>query len=129
MRASEPGFETLFNRLGDAALVADARTGQILAWNPAAADLLGYSPEEALRLPLDAIFPGVALPLGPNAAADPPRPGLARELVCLRKTGESLRVDAFMSPLQDLQGSPAALLILRDRAGRPPAARAVAETE
>jgi PAS domain S-box-containing protein len=131
MQASEPGVETLLNRLGGAALVADARTGQILAWNPAAADLLGYSPEEALRLPLDAIFPGVALPMQPEAAgaASPAGPGLARELVSLRKTGESLRLEAFMSPLHDLQGSPAALLILRDRAGRPPAVRAAAETE
>ena len=45
-----PGW--LFTSMRDAIVVADCETGRIALWNPAATDLFGFAPEEALQLSL-----------------------------------------------------------------------------
>lgn len=44
------GIGQLFWSMRDAVVVADAGTGRIVLWNPAAAELFGHSETEALAL-------------------------------------------------------------------------------
>lgn len=57
MRPEELGIGRLFEHIRDAAIVADARTQQILLWNPAASRIFGYSASEALKLRVEALVP------------------------------------------------------------------------
>src|SRR3982074_341080 len=45
-----PGW--LFASIRDAVIVADAETGRIALWNPAASQLLGFAPDEVVGLAL-----------------------------------------------------------------------------
>jgi PAS domain-containing protein len=51
------GFGELFERIRDAAIVADTETQQIVLWNSAATDIFGYSASEALDLRVEALVP------------------------------------------------------------------------
>ena len=53
----ELGFGPLFDTVRDGVIVADAQTGGIILWNPAATAVFGYSAEEARALPVDALVP------------------------------------------------------------------------
>src|SRR5215217_715611 len=57
MRPEELGFGTLFGKIRDAIIVADARTQQIVLWNPAATNIFGYSISEALKLTIEKLVP------------------------------------------------------------------------
>ena len=120
------GIGSLFEALGDAVVVADARTGRIVLWNPAASRIFGYSRPEALGLCVEALIP-------PDLR-DRHRAGLARyretgagryvgsdaplELPALRKGGEEIRVELSLSaigpPDDEPNGGRYALAIIRD---------------
>ena len=53
------GVGRLFYLTSEAIIGADLADETILLWNPAAEALLGYSPEEALRMRLDTLVPDV----------------------------------------------------------------------
>src|SRR5215212_9692705 len=57
LRPEDLGFGTLFDRIQDAVIVADAKTQRIALWNPAAAKMFGYSDSEALKLRVEALVP------------------------------------------------------------------------
>jgi len=51
------GIGRLFDRIRDAVVVADAASGRIRLWNPAAEALFGYTVVEALSLNVDVLVP------------------------------------------------------------------------
>jgi PAS domain S-box-containing protein len=52
------GFGRLFESIRDAVIVAEAGSGRIVLWNPAATKIFGYSRSEALdRLCVEAMVP------------------------------------------------------------------------
>ena len=58
MRLEDLGIGELFERVGDAVVVAEAGTQRIVLWNPAAEDVFGYSASEALGgLRVEALVP------------------------------------------------------------------------
>ena len=69
------GIGRLYEAVRDAVVVADARTGRFVLWNPAASKIFGYSRTEALGLFVEALIP--------PGLRDRHRAGLAR----YRETG------------------------------------------
>src|SRR5215217_1475066 len=126
VRPRDLGIGRLFERIRDAAIVADAKTWQIVLWNPAATNIFGYSVSEALGLRLETLVAGY-----PN---DWHRARLARyaetgnslyfdlpsqlELPALRKGGKEIYIELSLSPIglvDDPDGSERYLLaIVRD---------------
>src|SRR5687768_15823369 len=51
------GIGRLFDAVRDAVVIANASTGVVVLWNPAAARLLGWTAAEAEGQPLDVIIP------------------------------------------------------------------------
>ena len=51
------GIGRLYEAVRDAVVVADARTGRIVLWNPAASKIFGYSRTEAQGLFVEALIP------------------------------------------------------------------------
>src|SRR5215218_6303768 len=107
MRPEELGIGTLFGRIREAVIVADARSQRIVLWNPAAANIFGYSTSEALELTIEELVPE---PLKAQHRA-----GITRyaetgrgpyidsrrllELPALTKGGEEIYVELSLSPI------------------------------
>jgi PAS domain S-box-containing protein len=140
------GVGRLFWAIREAVIVADAGTGRIALWNPAAEALLGYSAAEALALTVDALVP--------DRLRDRHRAGFARydatghgplvdagtpvEVPARRKDGAEVPIELTLTPLDTAAGR-YVLAFLRDlterrrveaarlQVGREQAARAAAE--
>jgi PAS domain S-box-containing protein len=126
MHPRDLGIGRLFERIRDAAIVADAKSQQIVLWNQAATNIFGYSVSEALGLRLEALVP--------EYLKDQYRVGVARyaetghgpyiylpsqlELPALRKGDKEIYVDLSLSPIglvDDPDGSERYVLaIVRD---------------
>ena len=126
MLPQDLGIGRLYEAVRDAVVVADARTGRIVLWNPAASRIFGYSRPEALGMFVEALIP-------PDLR-DRHRAGLARyretgtgryvgsdtplELPALRKGGEEIRVELSLSAIgpadDEPNGGHYALAIIRD---------------
>ena len=107
MRPQDLGIGRLFERIRDEAIVADAKTQQIVLWNPAAANIFGYSTSEALGRSVEV--------LAPEYLRDRHREGIARyaetghgpyidshralELPALKKDGKEIWVELSLSPI------------------------------
>src|SRR5215204_7246759 len=107
MRPEELGLGTLFGRIREAVIVADATTQRIVLWNPAATNIFGYSISEALKLTIEKLVPE---PLKTQHRA-----GITRyaetghgpyidsrrllELPALTKSGEEIYVELSLSPI------------------------------
>src|SRR5215204_3715334 len=107
MRPRDLGIGELFERIGDAAIVADAKTQRIVLWNQAATNIFGYSTLEALGLRVEALVPehlkdqhraGLAhyAETGHGLYIDSPR---LLELPALRKGGEAIYIELSLSPI------------------------------
>lgn len=57
MRPRELGIGNLFEGIRDAVIVAEARSGRVLLWNPAAERVFGYSSSEALGMRVEQLVP------------------------------------------------------------------------
>jgi PAS domain S-box-containing protein len=138
LRPEDLGFGTLFDRIRDAVIVADAKTQRIVLWNPAAAKMFGYSDSEALNLRVEALIPeplkdahraGIAhyaeTGHGPYIDSDAPL-----DLPAMTKNGAEIRVEMSLSPINpvhDAVGGEAdfVLAIVREVSGRKRAEEAV----
>jgi PAS domain S-box-containing protein len=107
VRPQDLGIGKLFERVGDAIVVADSETQRVVLWNPAATTMFGYSPSEALGLRVEALVPehlkarhraGIARYAetghGPFIDSDAPL-----ELPAVRKDGEEIHVELSLSPI------------------------------
>jgi len=117
------GLGKVFSRARDAIIVAEASLGRIVLWNDAAAQMFGYTPEEAFGLLVeDLVHPsfkrqhraGLAAygRTGHGALIDS---GMQVELPAVRKDGRELWVELSLTPL-DVDGVPGpyAMAIVRD---------------
>jgi PAS domain S-box-containing protein len=103
------GIGRLFDTIRDAVVVAELHAETIVMWNMAASRMFGYSVEEAMGLPLEALVP--------ERLRRQHRTGLARyretgsgdiidshqaiELPALRKDGTEFFIDLMLSPIDD----------------------------
>ena len=101
------GMGRLFETIRDAVIVADASTGGIVLWNPAAEEIFGYSTTEALGMSVEALVP-VYLKARHRAGMAGYRDtghgryidsNTALDLPAVRKTGEEIRVELTLSPI------------------------------
>jgi PAS domain S-box-containing protein len=98
VRPRDLGIGSLFETVRDAVIVAEATEGRILLWNPAAADLFGYSTPEALALRLEDLVPGLR-----DAVGRYPDPGEPSILPAARKDGGRLEVEMSLSPIRPVR--------------------------
>jgi PAS domain S-box-containing protein len=107
IRPKDLGIGRLFESVRDAVIVAEASTGRIILWNPAASKVFGYSSSEALGLCVEALIP--------ERLKAQHRAGIARyhetrhghyvdsdkllNLPAVSKTGEELDVEMSLSPI------------------------------
>src|ERR671932_1412080 len=121
------GIGRLFESTRDAIIVAEAESGRILLWNPAATKIFGYSSSEALALQVDALVPE-HLRARHHAGMERYRKtgqgpyidsGVPLDLPALRKGGEEIRIEMTLNPIEPLEeytatGGPLVLAIIRD---------------
>jgi len=120
------GIGKLFESIRDAVVVAEADTGQIVLWNPAATEIFGYSPTEALELSVDDLVPD-RLKAQHRAGLDRYREtghGLyvdsrvLLDLPAVHKTGKEIRIEMSLAPVSPIDDAAAggrlALAIIRD---------------
>jgi PAS domain S-box-containing protein len=113
----------LFGKVRDAVVVANADSGRIELWNPAAERLLGYTAAEAVGQLIEIIVPerlrrahrkGLTrfLATGHGAVIDSDQP---RELPARAKSGEEIPVELTLSPVEGASvGGTYVIAIIRD---------------
>jgi PAS domain S-box-containing protein len=125
VRPQDLGIGRLFGSIRDAVIVADAETGRIVLWNPAAEAIFGYTSGEALELRVE--------DLGPARLKEQHKAGLSRyrdtghgpyidsgtvlDLPAVRQDGQEISVEMTLSPIEiltDTVGGPFALAVVRD---------------
>ena len=127
VRPQDLGIGSLFESVRDAVIVAEASTGRIVLWNPAATEIFGYSPSEAL----DSLNVETLVPEHLRARH---RAGLSRfhetghgpyidsyvvlDLPAVRKGGEEIGIELTLSPIEPLPEAEAeghfVLAVVRD---------------
>ena len=134
------GIGRLFGSVRDAVIVADAGTGGIVLWNPAAEETFGYTAAEALRMNVEDLVPerlkarhraGMAgyRDTGHGRHMDSNKP---MALPGLRKDGEEISVELTLSPVEAAEGATGGRLVLaivRDATNREHTERALRESE
>ncbi len=111
-------FRSIFVAYPDALLLVDAH-GTIVLANPFALDLLGYTGDELVGLPVEALVPDAVRPRHAayrHAYGEHPRSrpmGAAMDLVAKRRDGSEVRVEIALSPLHD-HGLPYVVAAIRD---------------
>lgn len=129
---SVPVFETLrgdrldlgvlFDRVLEAVVVAQLRTGRIVMWNRAAERLFGYTAREAIGRSIDMLMPA--------PIAEVHRTGLERylrtghgliidadgpvEMPAVTRSGEEIRIELSLSELSRPDGERYAIAVVRD---------------
>jgi PAS domain S-box-containing protein len=135
-------IDYLLERIRDAVIVADAHTGRIVVWNPAASRIFGYSSSEVLGQSWTVIVP--------NRLKAQCEAGMARyratghgpyvdahvvlELPAVRKDGEEITIEIALSPIEpirDLEWADGRLVfaIIRDVTEREEVKKALRESE
>ncbi len=110
LRPRDLGFGKLFERIQDAVIVANAKTQRIVLWNPAAAAIFGYSPEEALGgMRVEGLVPERLKAAHREGMARYRRTGRGRyteanrllDLPAVAKGGKEIRVELSLSPIRE----------------------------
>jgi PAS domain S-box-containing protein len=120
----DAGISLLSVRVPDAVIVADAATGRIRLWNPAAETLFGYSAAEAQSLDLDLLVADrfrtrFRAEFERVAAADLGRTVEHRRVIdgAIRtRTGEERPVELTVAPLRDRSLSDGCVLVIASNA-------------
>jgi PAS domain S-box-containing protein len=108
-----PGW--LFASIRDAVIVADAESGRIALWNPAATHLLGFDPDEVVGKALDDLIPDVQATQQWHAACAGGSSQATLELFARGKRGPDVCVELTLSPLEGAQDQHAYVLaVVRD---------------
>src|SRR5215211_648436 len=103
----------LFESIRDAVIVADANTGRIVLWNPAAENIFGYSSAEALGMRVGELVPDYLKARHRAGMAGYRDTGHGRyidsntvlDLPALHKSGEESRVELTLSPTEPVRGA------------------------
>ena len=127
------GIGRLFESVRDAVIVADAETGLVVAWNRAAALMLGHDARDAVGMPLDRIVPERLRAEHAQGMRRYRATGHGRyidsgdvlELPALRKDGEEILIEMTLSPIREQAEGRYVLAILRDVTERVHLSRAV----
>jgi PAS domain S-box-containing protein len=120
------GIGRIFPRAADALIIGDAQTGRIVLWNASAAQLFGYSADEAVGMSIERLVP--------ENLVDAHRTGLTRflqtgtgqivdhrtavELPVRHKDGSTRQVDLSLTSLEDVAQPHLVLAALRDVTAR-----------
>jgi PAS domain S-box-containing protein len=140
-RPQDLGIGHLFERVRDAVIVADAQTGRIALWNPAAERIFGYSRAEALGMSVERLVPGYLKARHRAGMAGYRDTGHGRyidsnkvlDLPAVRKTGEEIRVELTLSPIEPVDGAAVegrfVLAIVRNTTERKQAEEKLRESE
>jgi PAS domain S-box-containing protein len=109
------GAGWLFDSIRDAVIVADAATGHVALWNPAATELFGFASEDVLGRPLaDLVIDLAESPEWSLAAAGATAPQTI-ELFAHCKDGPDVCVELTLSRLADASGARTFVLaVIRD---------------
>ena len=110
VRPEDLEFGSLFEKIRDGGIVADAKSQRVVLWNSAATSIFGYSPSEALKLRVEDLVP--------ERFKAQHRAGMAR----YHKTGRGPFVDANRllapaCPSEDRQGNPSGTIFESYSAG------------
>ena len=130
LRESEARFRALFEKANDAIVVTDPRgPGRVLAANPAACYLFGYTADEFAGLDrttlLDLADPAVEAFLAARTTTG----HVTAELTYRRKDGSRFTGELTTAMLPDAPGHPQAVAIIRDITARKQADTALRESE
>jgi diguanylate cyclase (GGDEF)-like protein/PAS domain S-box-containing protein len=112
----------LFASVRDAVIVASARSGRIVMWNPAAEIMFGYLVSEAVGMLIEQIVPErlrAQHRAGIQRYAETARGKYinsreALELPALRKSGDEITIELTLSSFMSAAGEPLAVGIARD---------------
>ena len=140
MKPEDLGIGSLFERVRDAVVVADAETQRIILWNPAATEIFGYSLEEALNMRVEALVPDPLKPRHRAGMAHYGKTGQGEfidsrtplDLPAVRKDGQEVRIELSLSPIgEEVQpgGERLVLAIMRDITARKVAEERLRESE
>lgn len=107
LQPAEFGIGQLFEVVADAVIVGDAGSGRVVLWNRAAERLFGYSAEEAVGLPVEALVPPPLLPrhregfarFAAEGATNLVGTGRVAEVPARHKDGHELWVELTLSPV------------------------------
>ena len=102
LKPQDLAISSLLQGVRDAVIVAEASTGRIVYWNPAASEVFGYSPAEALGMNVEELVPGL---LGARQWAEISRyretgHGRYIESPAVPKGGEEIGVELTLSLLE-----------------------------
>ena len=114
MRREEFGIGALFDKVRDAVIVAEASSGRVVLWNPAASKVFGYRASEARGMLVEALVPqdlkerhraGIVR-YGQTGRGDYVESEEYLELPAIKKGGEEIRVELSLNPmdLEDGEG-------------------------
>src|SRR5215212_7059384 len=126
IRPRDLGIGRLFEPVRDAVIVADL-TGQIVLWNPAATEIFGYSPSEALDMNIEELVPDHLKNQHRVGLSHYQKPGHGRyvdyaellELPATCKDGAEIWIEMSLNPIEPpgeigLDGKNFLLAIVRD---------------
>jgi len=135
------GMGHLFESVRDAVIVADANTGSMVLWNPAAEAIFGYSTAEALGMSVEELVPDYLKARHRAGMAGYRDTGHGRyidsntalDLPAVRKSGEEICVELTLSPIEPVDGAAVegrfVLAIVRDATDRKRAEEDLRESE
>lgn len=113
IRSQDLGTGSLFQRIGEAVIVADASTGRIVLWNEAATEIFGYSHTEALGLSVEDLIPehlkaqlrARMVRFHETGRGTHTNSHQLQDLPAVHKEGREIRIEMSLSPIGSVHDS------------------------
>jgi PAS domain S-box-containing protein len=113
IRSQDLGTGALFQRIGEAVIVADASTGRIVLWNGAATEIFGYSSQEALGLSVEDLIPehlkaqlrARMVRFHETGRGTHTNSHQLQDLPAVHKEGREIRIEMSLSPIGSVHDS------------------------